>query len=76
MRRPSQRWRRFATLETHSAVLEADTMTFVLRDPVDNARHGWRWEIAPDRLDLIDVHLMEELDTSEPTEPDEDGVRW
>lgn len=71
---PQLRW--FGTLELESAAVEGDWITFVFRDPADNTRHGWRWEVLPDRLDLFRTHLHEDLETTDPTEPDENGVRW
>lgn len=72
---PQLRW--FATLELENATVEGDWISFIWRDPADNTRHGWRWEIAPDRLYLLEAHLHEDLETTEKlTEPDKNGVRW
>lgn len=71
---PNERW--FTTVKLETATIEGDTITFVWRDPADGQRHGWRWHILPDALDVMMAHLDEDLETTEPTEPDEHGIRW
>lgn len=72
---PQVRW--FATLDLESATIEGERITFVFRDPKDSTRHGWRWEILPrERWGLLHAHLHEDMAMTDPTDPDESGVRW
>lgn len=72
---PALRW--FATLTLEEAAVSGDTATFIFHDPADGTQHGWRYAWRkPDEWKALTVYLHEDLATSEPTEPDQNGVRW
>jgi len=69
----------WAMLDLEAVELNGEVASFLLRD-LDGGWHGWRWQVYSDqRLPMrswLFAHLKEDLNTSEPTEPDENGVRW
>jgi len=80
-----ERW--FASLRFVSAQMSDAAATFLFVDE-HGQRFGYRWPLRREEdgwsaladpeesLDLFDAHLMEDVDTTRPGEPDKDGVRW
>lgn len=75
----------FTTLELQTAAVTNEEVTYVLRDPADGARYGWRWNFAHisdgtltsrTNLAMMPTFLADDLNLTIPTEPDEHGIRW
>ncbi|MQA84086.1 MAG: hypothetical protein GEV03_05515 [Streptosporangiales bacterium] len=74
---PEPEWRWFGSLELEDVTVEGDIATFAWRDPADGTRHGWRYRFRTrGEMEAVGWRCWEEFQTSEPTEPDENGVRW
>lgn len=72
---PGERW--FTTLELEAITIQDGAIVLVCRDPADGVRHGWRYECRTlDDLETLSAYLAEDLMTTDPTLPDENGVRW
>jgi hypothetical protein len=80
-----ERW--FASLRLVSSDIDDKAVTFLFVD--DAARSfGFRWPIrneddgwdaladTDEAVILFSAHLMEDIDTLEPSAPDPNGVRW
>ncbi|MQA84081.1 MAG: hypothetical protein GEV03_05490 [Streptosporangiales bacterium] len=78
----TDRWNWFARLRLESVTIDENrVVSFVWRD-IDGQRYGWRWKAPapPASLKLgdtdMDYLLVEDIQETNPTEPDENGVRW
>lgn len=70
-----ERW--FGTLALENVTVADGVATFIWRDPADGQRYGWRYACRTrGEVEAVDWRLVEEVDTTVPTEPDAYGVRW
>lgn len=80
-----ERW--FSTLHLVSTSVDESSVTFLFADP-EGERFGYRWVFRNDEegwnlladpedaVALFAAHLVEDVDTTRPGDPDADGVRW
>jgi hypothetical protein len=81
-----ERW--FSRLRLDASRIDNEAATFLFGDTEKDVSIGYRWPlwIEEDRWDaladpddsvsLFNVHIAEDVATTEPSAPDADGVRW